>query len=73
MTAMASRWVRITDQQEAIRLAKAGLLYWKRGGRYTDTVHGYNQYHTEATLVTHEWESQLHNWFPSVLVEDDEE
>ncbi len=65
---MASRWVRITDQQEAIRLAKAGLLYWNYGDD-----NRYCRYSIGAFLVTSEWEDQLREWNPSVLVEEDEE
>ncbi len=66
---VAVKRLQIHDQQEAIRLAKAGLLYWK------DTFQGsitYGPHSADMDLLIDNREYEYANYMPHILVEEDE-
>lgn len=57
----------IHDQQEAIRLAKAGMLYWK------DPSGKVGCYSNCSGWLLHMWSMEYENYKPHILVEDEDE
>lgn len=60
--------LRIHDQQEAMRLARAGLLRWV-DPEFPDE--GWGIYPSPAHLQE-QWDYEYETWCPHILVEDEE-
>lgn len=64
---MAKRLL-IHDQQDAIRLADAGLLRWAD----PDFINESGVY-TTSSQIREEWYYEYETWCPHILVEDDDD
>ena len=59
----------IHDQKEAIRLAKAGLLYWE--GTFLGSI-TYGPPGADMNLLVDNWELEYENYSPHIFVEGED-